>query len=241
VGKPDLFSRCEVVDYKSGTIFEDGSRTEVKVGYVRQLRLYAYLVRHTYGYWPDRGVLLPILGQRVEINLAPSECESEADEAVSLLEAANSRLDAADCAALLASPSPRSCAYCPYTIICRPFWQAAKAEWAADLRQVCLEGPLVAPPAAIHGGAAASVEVDVVRGTSAQQRTVIGPLNKDIHPCLAGGWQEGTPVRFTGLTPKGEGRPSPCAFTVCAPVNQLPELRLPTTYADSSTIPQDET
>ena len=241
VGKPDLFSRCEVVDYKSGNIFEDGSRTEVKAGYVRQLRLYAYLVHSTHGYWPKRGVLVPMLGQRVEIELAPSDCESEAGEAVSLLETANSRLHAAECASSLASPSSRSCAYCPYTIICRAFWQAAKAEWAGELRQVCLEGALVAAPAAVHGGAAASVEVDVVRGTSAQHRTVIGPLNKDIHPCLAGGWQEGTLVRFTGLAPRGDVQPSPCAFTVCAQVNRLPELLVTPPDADSSAVPRDGT
>ena len=239
VGRPDRVTRREVVEYKSGNIYEDRATTEVKAGYVRQLRLYGYLVHHNYGYWPERGVLRPMLGQRVEIDLMPSACESEAVEAVSLLEAANAELCASDGATCLASPSSLSCGYCPYKIICPAFWQAAKPEWAGDLRQVCVEGPLIAPPSAVHGGEAASAEVDVLRGTWLRQPTVIAPLNKHIHPCLAGGWARGTHVRFTGLTLRRDGRPSPCAFTVCAAVQDLPELRVPALDANPSTMPRD--
>ena len=236
VGRPDWVTPREVVDYKSGDIYEDRSAAEVKARYVRQLRLYAYLVRQNYGYWPEKGVLLPMLGQRVEIDLVPSACESEAAEVVSLLRAADASLSAAHDAAFLATPSPLSCGYCPYKIICPAFWQAAKPEWAGELHEVCLEGSLIAPPSAVHGGAAASVEIDVLRGAAPKWRAVIAPLSSRIHPCLAGGWSEGECARFTGLALRADGRPAPCALTVCAPVRDLPELRVPPADANSPAV-----
>ena len=50
----------EVIDYKSGAILEHDAAAEtdvVKAAYVRQLRIYGYLVRQSLGWWPERGVL----------------------------------------------------------------------------------------------------------------------------------------------------------------------------------------
>ncbi|HAU37974.1 MAG TPA: hypothetical protein DCX07_09700 [Phycisphaerales bacterium] len=239
VGRPDRVARREVTDYKSGGIYEDRSATEVKASYIRQLRLYAYLVRQNYGYWPEKGVLVPMLGAKVEIELAPSACESEAAEAVSLLGAANAMLPSAGDAARLANPSPKSCGYCPYKIICPVFWQAAQPEWSGPLRQACLEGRLTAPPSTVHGGAAASVEIDVDRGAAPEGHEVIAPLSSRIHPCLAGDWHEGERVRFTGLALRPDGRPGTCSLTVCARVRDLPELRVAPADADSLAVSPD--
>jgi len=60
VGRPDLIQKNEIADYKTGKLFEDedlGQQRIVKTSYVRQLRLYAFLVNETLGWWPKRGVL----------------------------------------------------------------------------------------------------------------------------------------------------------------------------------------
>jgi hypothetical protein len=47
VGKPDVLEDGEIRDYKSGRVYEDTAdgRRIAKEAYVRQLRLYGYLVR----------------------------------------------------------------------------------------------------------------------------------------------------------------------------------------------------
>jgi PD-(D/E)XK nuclease superfamily len=91
VGRPDVILGKEIIDYKTGGITEyDGMQTEVaKASYVRQLRIYSYLVKETLGWWPERGLLLPMAGQGIEVPLSPEDCEREAQEAVALLDAYN--------------------------------------------------------------------------------------------------------------------------------------------------------
>ena len=43
VGRPDVVRPEEVVDFKTGEVFEDEDQEQVKGAYVRQLRLYAFL------------------------------------------------------------------------------------------------------------------------------------------------------------------------------------------------------
>ena len=48
IGRPDVIRAREVIDYKSGAILEHDAATEtdvVKAAYVRQLRIYGYLVK----------------------------------------------------------------------------------------------------------------------------------------------------------------------------------------------------
>lgn len=81
MGYPDIVRPCEVVDFRSGDIFEDESQEQFKHSYVRQLRIYGLLVRESLGWWPHRGVLLPIIGSPVMLDLEPRSCEKEAAEA----------------------------------------------------------------------------------------------------------------------------------------------------------------
>jgi hypothetical protein len=65
LGRPDVIRAGEVVDYKSGAIQEHDAAAQidvVKAAYVRQLRIYGYLVKQKLGWWPKRGVLLPLGG-----------------------------------------------------------------------------------------------------------------------------------------------------------------------------------
>ena len=45
----------------------------VKAAYVRQLRIYGYWCRKTLGWWPQRGLLLPLAGAGVEVALDPAD------------------------------------------------------------------------------------------------------------------------------------------------------------------------
>jgi len=57
-GRPDVIRASEVVDYKSGAIVEYDEATQadvVKAAYIRQLRIYGYLVKEKLGWWPLRG------------------------------------------------------------------------------------------------------------------------------------------------------------------------------------------
>lgn len=54
LGRPDVIRAGEVVDYKSGVILEHDTAAQidvVKAAYVRQLRIYGYLIKHRLGWW----------------------------------------------------------------------------------------------------------------------------------------------------------------------------------------------
>jgi hypothetical protein len=91
-GRPDVIRGREIVDYKSGAITEYNESEQtivVKAAYVRQLRIYGYLVKETLGWWPERGTLFPAVGAGVEVLLTPEDCEQEAAEAVAVLDRFN--------------------------------------------------------------------------------------------------------------------------------------------------------
>ncbi|MCL4851001.1 MAG: PD-(D/E)XK nuclease family protein, partial [Bryobacteraceae bacterium] len=67
VGRPDVVRPDVIIDFKSGSVHEQGAEEEVRASYVRQLRLYAFLVKEALGSWPQRGILVPMIGSPVEI------------------------------------------------------------------------------------------------------------------------------------------------------------------------------
>lgn len=96
-GRPDVIRNEEILDYKSGAIVEhdeDLQADVVKNAYVRQLRIYGFLVKETLGWWPKRGQLLPIAGDGIEVALTPLDCSLEATDAVTLLDAYNGKIQA---------------------------------------------------------------------------------------------------------------------------------------------------
>ncbi len=91
-GKIDIIRGDDLIDYKTGSIFEEeeiGSPPVVKFAYVRQLRIYAWLAHSSTGRWVKRGLLYPLAGAPVEVPIVPAECEGEAAEAVAVLDAYN--------------------------------------------------------------------------------------------------------------------------------------------------------
>jgi PD-(D/E)XK nuclease superfamily protein len=156
-GRPDLVRGDEVIDFKTGSIVdasEDGSVETVKAIYVRQLQIYGYLIHETLGHWVQRGMLLPAAGPGVEIQLRPQDCEREALDAVKVLDAYNDKVAQNYPITSLAAPSLENCKWCPFKIMCPPFWTAASAGWSGGLDGAAVEGKIKEAPRHIHGGAA---------------------------------------------------------------------------------------
>lgn len=228
LGRPDVVRSDEVVDYKSGAIVEHDAATQtdvVKAAYIRQLRIYGFLVRQNLGWWPKRGVLLPLGGAGVEVELEPAECEREASEAVALLDVYNGKARSGAAPWEFASPSAQSCRWCAYKLICPAFWQSATRDWSGQLDGAAVEGPLVGAPSAIHAGAARAIAVDVRAGTEARQQAQIAPLNPSAHSAVTT-LARGERVRLVGLRVRPDGVLVPTQRTVLARVSDLPIINV---------------
>ena len=230
VGKPDVIRQQEVVDYKSGAILEYDETSQsdvVKAAYVRQLRIYGFLVKEVLGWSPVRGVLLPFAGAGVDVPLEPTECTREALDAIAILDDYNSRIAAGALPDQLAEPSPATCKWCSFKLVCTPLWSAVNPEWSGLLDGAVIEGVLPEPPRPIHGGAAMSLVVEVQNGSEERRRVHLAPMNPNVHPALtvvAGGER----VRLVGLRARPDGSLVPTPRTVLARVDELPALATPT-------------
>jgi hypothetical protein len=226
VGRPDVVRPGEVVDYNSGGItdYEEGKQAEVvKAAYVRQLRIYGYLVNEVLGWWPLLGRLLPLAGAGVEVVLEPTECEREALGAVALLDDYNAKARSRVAPAEFAAPSPPTCKWCPYKLICPPFWRDASPAWSGQLDGAAIEGMVPEPPRRIHGGAALAISLDIEAGSEAPRRVEIAPLNPLVH-AAATVLTPGDGVRLVGLRVRSDGMLLPAQRTVLARVGDVPVL-----------------
>ena len=235
LGRPDVIRADEVVDYKSGAIveYDEGTQSDVvKAAYIRQLRIYGYLVKEKLGWWPLRGLLLPLAGAGIEVALDPLECAREAIEAVALLDTYNGKVSAGAASEELASPSPQSCRWCPYKILCPAFWQTALPEWSGH--GAAVEGVLVDAPSAIHVGAARAIALDIQAGSEERRRAQIAPLNTATHPSVIN-LAAGDRVRLVGLRARRDGVLVPGERTVMCRVDEVPIV---TTDWQSQDVPR---
>jgi hypothetical protein len=227
-GRPDAIRDRDIVDYKSGAIVEtdEATQTEVaKAGYVRQLRIYGFLVKETLGWWPQHGTLLPVAGAGIKIRLNPDECTREAGEAVAILDAYNAKLNAAKSVDELASPKPENCKWCPFKILCPAFWNSVTAMWSRILDGAAVEGTIDEAPRAIHGGNAVALSLNVQSGTQVPARINLAPLDPNTHAAITT-LSAGDRVRLVGLRERPDGSLLPTPRTVLARVDELPVIGL---------------
>lgn len=216
VGKPDVVMVSEIRDYKLGRIYDkttDGTQT-IKQDYVRQLRLYGHLVHENYGYCPNKGKLMPMQGQVVEINLDPEICAAEAAEAIKLLDSFNAQLATSVEVSSLATPSPGICRWCQFKALCPAFWSRVDDSWAEELGSASVWGVLKESPALIHNGRAFSISIEVSAGTTASSKVSIAPLDGKVHAQLAD-FQAGYAVRIVNLYQRRDGQLAPTPATLC--------------------------
>lgn len=224
-GQPDVILESEIWDYKSGTVLEESPNgvDRVKDGYVRQMRLYGHLVNENVGRRPRTGKLLPMQGNPVEIELAPEECEAEAEEAIELLNSLNSQ--AAKCESVhdLAMASEASCYWCSHKIHCEPFWASVSDEWWAERNNACVSGILLDLPTEIHSGRSHTLGISVSAGNVPPGAYTIGPFDRDVHADIHT-HQAGDLVRLVGCYRKPDGTLTTTAWTVCYSESQWPEI-----------------
>ncbi len=193
-----------------------------KASYVRQLQMYAFLVKECTGRWPTRGVLLPMEGPPLEIGLEPVACERAAADALELLDHYNQHVRVGGTAATLASPSPEACRWCPYQTLCPAFWAAADDSWSERI-SVAVGGHTSAPPRPVHSGAALALSLTVDEGTAPHRDISLAPLSSAVHASLSG-VHAGTRVRATGLARRADGSIVPTVRTVIARTEDLPAI-----------------
>lgn len=227
-GRIDLVRGNEIIDYKTGALFENDTGDappSLKAAYVRQLRIYAYLVHSATGKWPRRGIIFPLAGQPVIVDIEPTQCETEAAEAVEFLERYNSSVASAEEALSLASPSSEACRWCSFKTICPAFWMTVNESWTSILDGEAVAGRLARPPLPLHGGAAWSVALTVDAGTAPQGERVISTLSTDLHPSVPQLCQ-GDRVLIVGLGRRSNGSLFPTQRTVVLAEAAVPTIRL---------------
>ena len=224
-GRLDLMRGDEIVDFKTGSVEEtlEGGETQIRSAYARQLRIYAFLVHSATGEWPKRGILLPLSGPEVVVDLDPAECEREATEAVRLLDEYNDAVRAAKNAMDIATPSPEACLWCQYKPLCPAIWENVSPTWRGRLESEIVEGTLEADPSEVRRGAAVSLVVNVDRASVDQRRVVISPLAAKFHAPLKD-LKTGTRVRVTGLRERADGSLVPTIWTQVVPTESQPSL-----------------
>jgi CRISPR/Cas system-associated exonuclease Cas4 (RecB family) len=215
-GKIDMIRGDDLIDYKTGSIFEDdeiSSASTVKPAYIRQLRIYAWLVHYSTGQWVKRGLLYPLAGAPVEVAIVPANCDAEAAGAIALLDAYNAAVSAGTDSVAMASPSPGACRWCSFKPFCPAFWAAVNPGWSGQLDGEVIRGtvatlqPLLAPDAY-------SLVVSVDGGTVAPGTSVrLAPLPAQIHHALAG-LTPGQSIVLTRLGRNSNGSLFPLLQTV---------------------------
>jgi len=233
VGRPDLIHGDAVIDYKTGEVHEQGDSSVAKASYVRQLQIYAFLARERMGKWPARGVLLPMAGPPLEIDLEPAACERAASEALHLLDNYNHKIEAGGLPASLANPSPEACKWCPYQILCPAFWMAAGDSWIEQLGTAAIGGTAPAAPRPIYGGAALALLLSADNGTGPLGEVTLAPLSPEVHTSLVL-VQAGMCVRVTGLARRADGTVVPTMRSVIARSEDVPNLTI-----SDQTVPQE--
>lgn len=223
VGRPDLIRDDAIIDYKTGDIYEDGDGTIAKASYVRQLKIYAFLVKERTGRWPNRGIILPMEGSPLEVELAPPTCESAVTDALNLLDRYNQLVNAGATPQELANPSAEACRWCQYQLFCPAFWEAANESWSESLGAAASGGSATASPRQLHGGAAMVLDIVSDQGTVLRGAVTLAPVNPQIHAAIKQ-VRTGMRVRAVGLARRADGTLVPNMRTVFALSADIPTV-----------------
>ncbi len=110
----------EIIDYKTGRFYDEDEEGELhlKEKYRRQLLLYAAIYHAEMGQWPTCGLIIPLTGEKISIEIDAEQASQEATKAISLLTQFNRQIALKDSPESLARPSEATCRYCNYRAIC---------------------------------------------------------------------------------------------------------------------------
>jgi RecB family exonuclease len=119
-----LGSRTRVVDLKSG--LHQGEPSEDQR---RQLLLYAVLLQRESGEWPTEVAIEDASGALTVIKLDPQEAEAALADAVAAVSDFNSSVQAGTLVEQ-AEPDVERCQWCPFRVVCGPYWQQLRSDWS---------------------------------------------------------------------------------------------------------------
>jgi PD-(D/E)XK nuclease superfamily len=171
VGRPDFIDllRSEVIDYKAGSIPDEGWRVSEREA--RQLNLYVYLAGEA-GLSISQGTIVRGNGETATIEVPPAAAAAEAQKAREALAEYNASVDGRTFYDL-ARPAPNTCRMCPCLPTCEPFWQTSDPTWQEGCG-IHLEGIVVAvEQATVQGTRLVSLHVDASRGTLGQTAVIV--------------------------------------------------------------------
>lgn len=110
----------EIIDFKTGTIFEFKEKKKaIKMAYIQQLILYAYIVKGKQMFYP-KCFIQDIKGNKYEVEIIQELVSEVHNRAIALKTKMNKYLDEGDIDQL-ANPSVENCSYCDYRPICKKY------------------------------------------------------------------------------------------------------------------------
>jgi hypothetical protein len=127
----------EIVDYKSGTLFD--ARNHLKTEYKLQMQLYAALYHAKVGQWPARATLIQMTGPETTVEVRPEACARVLDGMLGELARVNAAVKRAgdpEAPSTLATPSPSSCKFCDYRPVCTEYHRSRSPlirDWPRDI------------------------------------------------------------------------------------------------------------
>lgn len=160
-------------------------------------------------------------------------CTAEAEKAVRLLDLFNRHLAGASDVLDLATPSPNTCRWCQFKLVCNAFWKFAEESWIEEIHIGAVRGILDKPIEFIHDGIALAVSMNVNSGTFTHSSISMAPLDRSIHANISD-CVVGNEIRIINLGIRLDRRPYPTIYTVCLREEECPIFQLPSsTVADN--------
>jgi CRISPR/Cas system-associated exonuclease Cas4 (RecB family) len=198
-GRADLIVRSPrlhvIVDYKTGSVTDHEGQP--LADYAAQLLLYAYMEHDRTGSFPSAGYLMPFDDAAIRMEVDATSAKEAGRAAIAELDQFNER--ALTGAEQPARPAPETCRFCPFSIVCAPFWNYCNASWGGRL--LAARGTIVR----IARGQLplVNLEVQVVRGSVAESSLVIRQAALSDFPVLADA-DSGDEIAIVGLVPEPE-------------------------------------
>lgn len=164
-----LHGRIDRIDRKGGTVRVVDLKTGLRQGaptedQTRQLLLYSVLVQRTSGEWPAEIAIESASGEQTAAPLDPADAEIALGQVLTAVADFNEHIKDRS-QSLTAQPSPESCRWCAYQVVCGSYWDELRSDW----NHHSVLGEISAMGSSAQG---AYVDVRVVSPTDSTRSTV---------------------------------------------------------------------
>jgi hypothetical protein len=136
----------------------------------------------------------------------------------------------------LANPSPSTCKWCPFKLICNVFWNAASPAWSGHLDGEAIEATVRQAPQALYSGLAYSLSVNVDAGTIGAAAATLAPIRKDSGMDLMN-VEPGVRIRFVSLRVRHDQSLTTTMRTVQMLCDEVPLVVTNANHKDNSDGP----